>query len=301
VLEIDDLSGVVVLARAGRPVAIATGGGATTATSFQIASVSKVFAATLAMMLVEDGALTPEEPADRWLPGAAPGVTLGRLLSHTAGIGHWDQIPAAHPRLPMSPAERVALILRAPLVDAPGRAWRYSSPGYLMVGALIGRAAGRPYAEVLADRILRPLGLSATHVGAAEPHAPGHHRGEPVEVWDLAGMPGAGDLWSTADDLLVFARALDGGALIGADALRRTRTARATFGEADSSLGGRLVLTGYGYGLFVGELDGRPTWLHTGDVPGYKSLLGWLPDDRFLVCLSNEDTVDWESVLPRIM
>ena len=299
--EMLGLSGVVVRAHKGRPVATITGGGRTTATSFQIASVSKVFAATLAMMLVEDGKLTLLDPVDRWLPEAPPGLTLHRLLSHTAGIGHWEDIPAVHPRLPMSRDNRLALLLRAPLLFEPGASWRYSSPGYLVVGALIERAVGRPYAEILAERILQPLGLSASQAGASPADRPGNHRGEPAEAWDITSMTGTGDLWSTADDLLTYARCLEEGALVRADTLRVMRTPHAMLPETDRSLNGRLVITGYGYGLYVGEFDGRAAWLHSGDVPGYTSLLGWLPDDINVVCLSDEDTVRWEQILAEII
>jgi CubicO group peptidase (beta-lactamase class C family) len=117
----------------------------------------------------------------------------------------------------------------------------------------------------------------------------------------MSTVDSAGDLWSTADDLLRYARGLEEGALVRADSLRVMRTPHATLPETDRSLDGRLVITGYGYGMYVGELNGRAAWFHSGDGPGYTSLLGWLPDDINLVCLSDEDTVRWDQILAEII
>jgi Beta-lactamase len=70
--------------------------------------------------------------------------------------------------------------------------------------------------------------------------------------------------------------------------------------DGDLSLDRRLVITGYGYGVYVGTYAGRSACLHTGDVPGYTSMLGWLPGDVHVICLSNDDTTRWEHHLPQL-
>jgi CubicO group peptidase (beta-lactamase class C family) len=206
------------------------------------------------------------------------------------------------PSAPATRDDRLELVLRAPLQFEPGTRFRYSSPAFIAVGVVAERAAGKPYAELLAEKILRPLGLTSTFSG----HRPrdvvqGHQAGEPVEPWDLASMTGSGDMFSTAEDLAVYARALDDGALVSRDALALMRTRHSAFAEPDRTPDGRLELTGYGYGHYVGTFDGRPAALHTGDNPGYKSLLGWLPDGVGIVALSNDDTIQWEDVLVRVL
>lgn len=300
--EIEGFSGVVTITRDGRPVSTTTGGGYTPTTPFQIASVSKNFAATLTMMLVERGALDLHEPVTRWLP-EAPGswrdLTLHHFLSNSSGIGHWPEIPM-DPAKPATRDERLAAIVGAPRKFDPGTRFLYSSPGYLVVGVVAERAAGMAYPELLAENILRPLGLAATGSGRPQGVAPGHHAGTPIEPWDLGSMIGSGDLWSTVADLHVYAKALDEGALVSPASLARMRTQHIPFAESDGTPDGGLVVTGYGYGHFIGTFNGQPAVLHTGDNPGYRSLLGWLGDLR-IVALANEDTVAWEDILARLL
>jgi CubicO group peptidase (beta-lactamase class C family) len=108
---------------AAGPADIEAGTECTTGTRFQLCSVSKQFAAAATMLLVESGHLDLSEPVARWLPAPAPQwqrVTLHHLLSHTAGIGHWHEVPGLDPAQPMSTSERLALIQAAPLRSEPG-------------------------------------------------------------------------------------------------------------------------------------------------------------------------------------
>src|SRR5690349_8776060 len=177
-----DLRGVAMVTRAGTVRTELAGGLAdaaagipcTARTRFQICSISKQFAAVAALLLAEDGRLALDDPVDRWLPGG-----------------------------------RLAAIQAAPLRTAPGETWHYSSPGFVLVGLIVERASGQPYARFLTERILAPLGLAATSVGGAppEPAARGYRDGAPVTPFDLAAMAGTGDIWSTAADLASFTAA----------------------------------------------------------------------------------------------
>ena len=303
--QMEGLSGIVTITREGRSVSTSVGGGCTQATCFQIASVSKNFASTLTMMLVEEGLLDLDRPLGYWLPEAPvswQALTLHHLLSNSSGIGHWAEVPGTDPSASATRDDRLALVLRAPLQFEPGTEFRYSSPAFVVVGVVAERATGVPYPELLAEKILRPLGLTSTGSGVRpEGVVQGHRAGEPVEPWDLASMIGSGDLWSTAEDLVGYAQALDTGVLVSRDSLALMRTQHSAFIEPERSSDGRLEVTGYGYGHYVGTFDGRPAWLHTGDNPGYKSLVGWLPDDLVIVGLSNDDSIQWEDVLLRML
>jgi CubicO group peptidase (beta-lactamase class C family) len=303
--EIEGLSGVVTITHEGRSVTTSTGGGCAPTTRFQIASVSKNFTSTLTMMLVEEGLLDLHEPLDHWLSEAPPSwhaLTLHHFLSNSSGIGHWKEVPGMDPSAPATRDDRLELVLRAPLQFEPGAQFRYSSPAFIAVGVVAERATGKPYAELLFEKILQPLGLTSTASGSRpQDVVQGHHAGEPVEPWDLASMTGSGDIWSTAEDLVVYAHALDAGALVSRDSLALMRTQHSAFIEPDRSPDGRLELTGYGYGHYIGTFEGRPAALHTGDNPGYKSLVGWLPDGVGIVALSNDDSIQWEDVLLRVL
>jgi CubicO group peptidase (beta-lactamase class C family) len=299
-----DLSGVVVVTRNGRVVTTLAGGGCTPATCFQIASVSKNFAATLVLMLAQDGRLDLHEPVRRRLPEAPPSwpdIALHHLLSNSSGIGHWQQT-GVDPAALSTKDDTLRTILQAPLLFEPGTQFSYSSPAFLVASVVVERITGRTFGELLGERIQRPLDLTATTSGTAPRDvATGHHEGTAVPAWDLSLMTGAGNMWSTVEDLVVYTHALATGRLVSAETLALMRTPHVNLAEPDRTPDGRLEVTGYGYGHWIGTFDGRPAYLHTGDNPGYKSLVGWLPGGVGIVGLSNEDTVEWETVLTTVL
>jgi CubicO group peptidase (beta-lactamase class C family) len=154
------------LADAGRRVPV------TAATLFNIGSTSKSVSAWGAMRLTDEGKLGLDEPVDRrltrWhLPKstfAADGVTLRRLLSHTAGLsvsgyrgwGPDDIIPSLEQSL--SGDDNGAGAVK--IVAEPGSAWSYSGGGYTLMQLLVEEASGRRFSDYMRDSVLRPLGMS---------------------------------------------------------------------------------------------------------------------------------------------
>ena len=161
-------------------------------TPFRLASVSKVFAAVLALSLVEDGTLALEDDVRRWLPELAEPrvlrdvlgplddteparrpVTVLDLLTCTAGVGGvWEECPvqtalderglSPGPFPPaMAPDEFVRRLAEVPLVAQPGSAWRYHT-GSDLLGVLLARAADRSLSDLLRARVTGPLDLSST-------------------------------------------------------------------------------------------------------------------------------------------
>jgi CubicO group peptidase (beta-lactamase class C family) len=306
-----DLCGVAMVTRGGTvltelaagPADTVAGTECTAATRFQLCSVSKQFAAAAALLLAESGRLALDDTVDRWLPGGPPqwsGVTLHHLLSHTAGVPHWLEAPDLNPAQPMNIGECLAVIQRTPLRTAPGQAWHYSSPGFLLVGRIVELASGQPYAQFVTERILAPLGLTAAAVGGRPDDlaARGHQDGQPVAPFDLDTMPGTGDLWSTAADLTRFTIALHTGELIADGSLRAMLTPHAPLDDDD----GDLTTTGYGYGMFTGTFAGHAAYYHPGDNPGYLSFAGWIPDrSASVVILANDASVEIVDLLRRLL
>jgi CubicO group peptidase (beta-lactamase class C family) len=306
-----DLRGVAMVTKAGTVRTELAGGLADAAsgrpctleTRFQLCSISKQFAAAAALLLAEAGRLALDAPVDRWLPGGPPqwsGVTLHHLLSHTAGVPHWLEAPGLDPAEPVPVGERLTAIQAAPLRTAPGQAWHYSSPGFVLVGLIVERASGQPYAQFLTERILDPLDLTATSIGGPppEPAARGYRDGQPVTPFDLAAMAGTGDIWSTAADLTRFTAALHAGNLITNESLHAMLTPRAPIDDDDET----LITTGYGYGMFTGTFAGEAAYYHPGDNPGYQSFSGWLPDlSASLVVLANDENVSMTDLLRQLL
>jgi CubicO group peptidase (beta-lactamase class C family) len=314
VSSIDGLRGAAIVTRAGSVELELAGGLAeadaecTPQTRFQIASVSKQFAAAAVMLLAESGTVALGEPVERWFPGCLPHwrqITLHHLLTHTAGIAHWGDAPGFDPSQPMTPGQRLALIQQAPLLTGPGTRWHYSSPGYLVVGHIVERASGRPYPDFLTERILAPLGLRSTTVGGAPAGAPiarGYRDGQPVPPWELSAMPGTGDICSTIGDLARYTTAVHSGSLLTGSSLRALRTAHTPLSGNQGSSDDWLTGDGYGYGYYVGSVGGHAAYFHPGDNPGYQSFNAWLPGPAAsIVILANDETVNLANLLKQLL
>jgi CubicO group peptidase (beta-lactamase class C family) len=268
----------------------------TTGTRYQLASVSKQFTAAAVLLLAADGVLSLDDPVERWV-GGWPGITLHHLLTHTSGIGHWRDYPMIDLARWVQPGDLLETFHRVPLRYAPGQGWSYSSPAYVLLAHVVERASATPYRSFLAERIFGPLNLTRTFAGAPRDRpdlARGHDvDGRPVPTWelDVVGM-GAGDVWSTAADMLTWLDALQEGRLLGEPYRTLMLTERARTGLGPDA-------SGYGYGVFTGAVDGRPWWHHDGENAGFTSFTGVFPDQRHrIVMLRNIDTVDTAFLKP---
>lgn len=305
-----ELTGAVLATRGDDVVLEAYGGVADPTTGarcgprsrFQIASLSKQFAAAAVLLLVEDGVLAlTDRLSDRLTdcPAAWADITLHHLLTHTSGLPHWDGIPDFDFDTPPPLAESVARITRCTPLTEPGHRWHYSSVGYVLTALVVERASGSGYQDFLRERVIRPLGLVGTGVGAAPPAdvARGRRAGQTYDFQDLTTMPGTGDVWSTARDLARWARALERGALLAPDSLRAMFTTHFRQHQQRPP----LTVTGYGYGVFLGDLAGRPARFHDGHNIGYRSLLVRLPEqDASIVVLANDDDADPYASVPDV-
>jgi CubicO group peptidase (beta-lactamase class C family) len=208
----------VALHRADRPLWTLTVGDTGNDTSlgadthFRIGSVTKTFTAVLVMQCRDDGLLDLDDPIGRHVQVPAHAeLTVRRLLSHTAGLQRepygdvWDTLQTPNVEA------MIAHLSLAERVLPPARRFHYSNLGVALLGQAVARLRGGTWAEVLADRILTPLSLTATE-GTPGPRAAtgflvdaysDHARAEPV--FDLGGVAPAGQLWSTATDMAHWA------------------------------------------------------------------------------------------------
>ncbi|MDG4832706.1 serine hydrolase [Solwaraspora sp. WMMD1047] len=181
-------------------------------TAFRIGSVTKTFTAVLVLQCRDDGLLDLDDPIGRHLDLPAHGeLTVRRLLSHTAGLQRepygdvWDTLRT--PELDRLVAE----LARAERVLPAARRYHYSNLGMALLGQAVARLRGGSWAEVLAEKILDPLGLTATSTTPGPAAATGylvdaysdHARPEPN--LDLAAVAPAAQLWSTAPEMARWA------------------------------------------------------------------------------------------------
>jgi D-alanyl-D-alanine carboxypeptidase len=269
----------------------------------RVASITKLFLATVVLQLVDEGRLGLADPVSTYVPGFRParGVTIRQLLNHTSGIPDYTRTEHFHEGLledrdrVWSTDELLALVADVRRDFAPGTDYLYCNTGYLLVGRVIDTVTGSSWAAEIRRRILDPLRLRHTHVAGAEPVPggvlPGYadadmdgdvdnvDAGGPWPSLETAEGP-AGAIVSTAGDLAVFADALFRGELLGADTLRQM-VAEGPHHPRNAN---------YGLGVEISRPDYRLTiWGHGGFTLGFKSDLWYLPaHDLVVVVLAND-------------
>lgn len=192
------------------------------------ASVTKQVTATLALQAVAQGRLSLDDTLDARLPAfhgpTAREVTVRMLLQHTSGLPNPDDTAAPSPdALPAfylrtdrgagGPADALGYCAGPPK-GRPGAGFAYDNCDYLVLGAILERAYGQPYALLVRERIARPAGLSGLRVATAGARLPaGLTRGvtatgAPEPRFVLATFGAAGAAYGRADDLVGFDQAL---------------------------------------------------------------------------------------------
>ena len=240
-----ELSGQLVVARDGRVVLERSWGAAdrerrapmTPTTRMCIASITKPVNHLLVRMLVREGRLSLADSIGRFLPGFPHGrITVEQLVFHASGIPHRVTKDEEEFRR-MTPADVTARAGATPLLFEPGTRSMYSSGGYTVLARVLEVASGRPWDELVRERVLAPAHLEHTvpWAGLADPlperataYLPGARGTVAAPRKDLTFLAGAGSMWSTARDLLRLSNAMLDGTL-GPDArpyqLRRGRLA----------------------------------------------------------------------------
>jgi CubicO group peptidase (beta-lactamase class C family) len=171
------LAGMVVIAVHGRDTLLSRAYGwaependvrMTRAHVFQLASITKQFTAAAVLALAQDGRIDLDAPIGSYLahaPTQGRAITVRQLLSHTAGIPDYAESPriGSLKRLDLPPDTLVALVATTPFYFEPGEQMRYSNTGYALLGQLIERVSGQPYAAYVEQRVLRPAGAVHAH------------------------------------------------------------------------------------------------------------------------------------------
>ena len=265
---------------------IASGRTADPTLLYSLGSGAKQFTAVMVLKLVERGRLRLGDSIGRHLSGLPSeweAITIEQLLNHTSGLPRGGFVDMSRIEENVSFDTKLARAARNPMESQPGTTHSYSNLGYVVLGALVERMYGKPYAVVLHDEITRPLGLTALRYCAdAEPGtlAAGHMLS--LSDGELSRSPavhpsqqlGAAGICSTAADLATWNRALHGGRVLSEASYRAMITPRGVAGN-------------YGFGLSVGRVAwGDSIIAHGGQEPGgYVSENAWFPADSLSVTI----------------
>jgi CubicO group peptidase (beta-lactamase class C family) len=277
-------------------------------TAFRIASMTKSFTVLAILKLRDEGKLSLDDPASKWIPemarwtyptrDSAP-IRVRELLTHGAGFP--EDNPWGDRQLAVSEEKLTQWLQKGlPFSTAPDTAYEYSNYGFALLGRIVSKASGIPYREYLEKQILAPLGMRASSLEpemiSSSLRAMGYKKigDQLVEEPSLAhGTFGAmGGLVTTARDLARYV-AYQLSAFPPRDEEDRGPVRRSSQREMQKASRWRnltasrptpdarlaVVTASYGYGLRISS-DCRFEHIvgHGGGLPGFGSYMMWLPD-----------------------
>jgi serine-type D-Ala-D-Ala carboxypeptidase/endopeptidase len=248
---------------------------------FEIGSISKVFVGLILADMVRKGEVALDDPASKYSrPGAklptrnGKDILLLHLVTHTSGL------PRMPPKFAGAPADPYAAfgpdalyesLASTELTRDIGVHYEYSNFGFMWLSEIVSRVDGKPFAQLVRERILAPLGMKDTSVALDDERrkrlVPGHNvRYEPVREWEFAPeIAGVGGLRSTIADMARFAEAIAGARSTPLDATIALATQPLFKGPGNLSLA---------YAWHVREVaDGKRLHLHNGGTGGYRSMM----------------------------
>jgi CubicO group peptidase (beta-lactamase class C family) len=254
-------------------------------TIFQSGSIGKQFTAAGVLLLAEDGKLRLDDSLSHHFPGSPAAwsrITIRQLLAHTSGIK--DYSDEFDYRKDYSDEEMLAVMQTLPLDFEPGTQWRYSNSGYLILGLLTTRLAGKHWSEFQAERLFAPLGMKTTRVISERdivPHrSAGYEHDDHGQIvnqeWVAPSFNRCADgaLYFSLEDLVAWETALE------ARTFMKPASFEAWWTPARPSQGSRYP---YGYGWFLSEQRGEPVVEHGGSWQGFRTAITRYPAQRLAV------------------
>lgn len=256
---------------------------------FRLGSVTKQFTAALVMLLVDEGTIALDDDVTKYLPGyptQGKRITIEHLLTHTSGIKDYTRVQQlmADANADKSVAEVIDIIKSQPLDFEPGLQMRYSNSGYFLLGAILEKTTGKPYAELVQERLFKPLGMSHssyidnTRILAGRVRGYQEVKGAVVNArYYSTTLPyAAGGLMSSVDDLALWDAGLSSDRLLQKKSRERMLSSAKLAGGEE---------TGYGYGWYTYEREGLRMQEHGGVIFGFVSYVLRVPDQRLYVAL----------------
>ncbi len=312
---LDKFSGVVLIARDGKPIFEKAYGLANRAknlpnnieTKFNLGSMNKMFTAVAIAQLAQAGKLSFDDTVGKHLPNYpnkefAGKATIHQLLTHTSGLGsYWNAKFEAKKASIKSVADYLSLFAADPPPLEPGKKFQYSNSGFIVLGAIVEKVSGRSYYDYVRERIYKPAGMKDTDAYEMTAETPNLAMGYTLEGAGTGprhentgsrpnrGGP-AGGGYSTAKDLLRFHIALRENKL-----LTKKYTDLITTGKV--SMGGGK----YAYGFGDESINGKRVFGHNGGAEGIASDLSMYADLGYTsVVMTNYDPPLMTPVVRRI-
>ncbi|MFG6487312.1 serine hydrolase domain-containing protein [Roseateles sp. BYS78W] len=260
----------------------------------RIGSITKQFAAAALLKQIDEGKAKLDDPLSRFLPDYPNGskITLAQLLNHTSGVKSYTGIPGymAEPiKRDLSTAELIKEFKDLPVDFAPGEKWAYNNSGYVLVGAVVEAISGKRWYQSVDELLLKPAGITNVTYEAGDKLFKGMARGytlngsgevAPASMLSMTQPHAAGALIANTEGLWRWNQALHGGKLISQASYQRMTTPE-----------GAAKPHSYGFGIASVRLRDQVVLAHNGGIPGFSSLLNYLPASQTtVVILRNSDS-----------
>lgn len=268
-------------------------------------SIGKTYLVPLILQLQKENKLKLDDPVKKYFAGEewysrlpnGEDLTLRMLLNHTGGIPRYVgkaalwETSKKDPDKTWTPVERLEYILGDPPVHPAGKGWGYSDTNYIILGMIIEKISGNSYYEELIKKVLKPLKLKQTTPAdkrVLEGLVPGYSRlaGPPFNIeGKVLSDDGkyifnpqlewtGGGLITTSLELARWAKWLYEGKVLNQDVQEKIQDA-AKVGDGVS----------YGLGVFIHETEFGTTYGHSGFVPGYNSVMDYMPKHKISIAL----------------
>jgi serine-type D-Ala-D-Ala carboxypeptidase/endopeptidase len=286
--------------RAGKPVDAQT--------MFEIGSITKTFTATVLADMVNRGLVRLDEPVADLLPTGTriPSrnghvITLGNLSSQNSGLPRLPDNMAfadsTNPYADYTVAQMYAFLAGYQLTRDPGEKYEYSNLGVGLLGHALALKAGKPYEDLVRERVLTPLGMNSTVIAltpAARAHAADGHDadGHVVHWWDIPTLAGAGALRSNLDDMMKYLAA--------------------QLSPPDNAVGRAIALTHVprftvsnslqlGLNWHIIEFQGDTMIWHNGGTAGFRTMIGWNPHTHVGAVLLGNSGQDNDDIVRHVV
>lgn len=264
------------------------------------------------MMLVEQGRVSLDDSVAKYFPGTPASwkpIRIKNLLSHTSGLAEYESPERTGPkgpfylRLDYTEHQLLHKIEALPIENAPGAKWNYRNTNYVLLGFLIHRVTGMFYADYLAKRIFKPLGMSSTRLISDADIIPNRAAGYQWEDDALKNQDWVSPTFnSTADGALYF-NVLD---LAKWDAaLYTTQLLKQSSLDAMWTVyklnDGQPNGDNYGFAWEITAQNGHRLIEHGGAWQGFTCQISRYPNDSLtVVVLTNSDSAHPDYMAPVI-
>jgi CubicO group peptidase (beta-lactamase class C family) len=263
-------------------------------TIFQSGSVGKQFVSAAIMMLVEEGKISLDDSITKYFPDAPASwkpILIRNLLSHTSGLSEYESGDRIGPkgafylRLDFTEDELAAKTEALPIEWAPGEKWAYRNTNYVLLGIIIHKVTGKPYAEFLGERVFKPLGMTSTRLISESDIIPNRSAGYEIRDGQLKNQEWVSPTLNTTADGALYFNILD--LAKWDDALYTTKLLKpASLDQMWTPVklsDGKPNSDHYGFGWFINHVAGHRLIEHGGAWQGFTTHIARYVDDKLTV------------------